>query len=552
MRKNHFTEQEATKIWNRLKKSARPSKALMNYVHNTLLIDSHFIFQYKEGRKRYAHCSHCGKDFCMELSGKRTVFPEDRKLLEAKHNEKVICPCCHTEVTKRYAAYNQKPVYAEVADFKVDKSTGALIAYVFSFRYSYDINYKITQPDYHCFNILYFDLHKWFYILNGGWTGQSLYLKDKYISNFFFSDCNKVDEPFCNCQSTREGIKLYNFEVWKKSNLKYSCIDQYIENHGVYNLIHYLLFYCAYPVVTERLIKQGHQELLDEYFHGGNKGCFNFNRTKVNEFLKLDGEHYKLYKSINEKYLYKLQCVQFLQKHNIKYNKKFFRFLDDNCAYDIYISMLLEFLSPGKVMKYVREQGKLCHCRYNYGSVEREFFLNYKDYRKQCAELDYDLNNKNIVLPENLYTAHAQLTEIINERIAREKEIKDAKKRAEQKKLQQKFNKRLKKLKKVFCFSDGVFLIRPAESKEELYKEGAEMHHCVASYTNKHLKGETTIFLIRRVSEPDKSYYTLEYKNNSIVQCRAAYNGARTPEINIFLEKWKAYINNNKKTKEVA
>ena len=38
--------------------------------------------------------------------------------------------------------------------------------------------------------------------------------------------------------------------------------------------------------------------------------------------------------------------------------------------------------------------------------------------------------------------------------------------------------------------------------------------------------GETAIFFVRRLDEPDEPYYTLELKNRRVVQCRALYNAS--------------------------
>ena len=117
-----------------------------------------------------------------------------------------------------------------------------------------------------------------------------------------------------------------------------------------------------------------------------------------------------------------------------------------------------------------------------------------------------------------------------------------------------KLKKRLTKLKEKYFFTDGNLLIRPAESYKDLQKEGTALHHCVYSvYRDRYINGETDILFIRRVSEPDKPFYTMEYKNGNVVQCRTAYNGGTTDEVKAFISKWKAFLKSNtKKKKEVA
>lgn len=201
-----------------------------------------------------------------------------------------------------------------------------------------------------------------------------------------------------------------------------------------------------------------------------------------------------------------------------------------------------------KLIKYVEKQGALYACQHYYGKIEHLFFSDYKDYISQCEQLGYDLTDKNIAVPMNLFQAHQQLTEILNAK-------KAAEEAEEQRKKLKGFNKRLKKLKDKYCYTDGNLLIRPAEDYEDLQKEGTTLHHCVYSnYSDEHIMGKTTILFIRRVSEPDKPFYTMEYKNGNVVQCRTKYNGGMTDEVKAFIDKWKAFMksNNKKKKKEAA
>lgn len=69
------------------------------------------------------------------------------------------------------------------------------------------------------------------------------------------------------------------------------------------------------------------------------------------------------------------------------------------------------------------------------------------------------------------------------------------------------------------------------------------------------MEGDTDILFIRNCQEPDKPFYTLEYKNGNIVQCRTYHNKERTPEVANFLDKWKSFLKSNKtntKKREVA
>lgn len=86
-------------------------------------------------------------------------------------------------------------------------------------------------------------------------------------------------------------------------------------------------------------------------------------------------------------------------------------------------------------------------------------------------------------------------------------------------------------------------MARVAASAEELIAEGDALHHCVGTYADKHAKGQCTIILIRKQSEPDKPYYTMELSaRGTIVQVRGDHNRGMTKDVEAFVEAYKKYI----------
>ena len=84
--------------------------------------------------------------------------------------------------------------------------------------------------------------------------------------------------------------------------------------------------------------------------------------------------------------------------------------------------------------------------------------------------------------------------------------------------------RRAKKAQKYAWEQDG-FLIRPIATLKELVAEGTKLKHCVAGYASSYAEGRCKLFCIRKKSEPDTPYYTLELgKNDRLVQCRGYRN----------------------------
>lgn len=115
--------------------------------------------------------------------------------------------------------------------------------------------------------------------------------------------------------------------------------------------------------------------------------------------------------------------------------------------------------------------------------------------------------------------------------------FKDEQSREEEKK----FNLLLKKLRKdtvdveaMNLNIEGLF-IRLPKRLEELKVEGETLHHCVGTYMGKVRRGETMIFFIRKKEEPDKPYYTLEWRGK-VIQCRGSHNCNMTSEVKAFVQ----------------
>jgi len=107
--------------------------------------------------------------------------------------------------------------------------------------------------------------------------------------------------------------------------------------------------------------------------------------------------------------------------------------------------------------------------------------------------------------------------------------------------IEEKFQKQIQALKK-FSWEKCGLMIRPPRSQEEVSDEGEALRHAVVWYLEKMSEGATAILFIRRVSEPDEPFYTLELnpKTLKVVQCRTKHNASyeENPEVMDFVETW--------------
>ena len=87
----------------------------------------------------------------------------------------------------------------------------------------------------------------------------------------------------------------------------------------------------------------------------------------------------------------------------------------------------------------------------------------------------------------------------------------------------------------------GGLIIRPAKDAAEIVTEGRILHHCVGgdNYLSSHNDGRSFILFLRKISEKDTPYITVEIRDDKIIQWYGAYD--RKPDkqmIEAWLEKY--------------
>ena len=68
------------------------------------------------------------------------------------------------------------------------------------------------------------------------------------------------------------------------------------------------------------------------------------------------------------------------------------------------------------------------------------------------------------------------------------------------------------------------FVIRVPHELVEITKEGTVLHHCVGGYVHSHAQGSTNIVFLRRKDNPEIPFYTIEIKNDTVIQIHGSHN----------------------------
>lgn len=161
----------------------------------------------------------------------------------------------------------------------------------------------------------------------------------------------------------------------------------------------------------------------------------------------------------------------------------------------------------------------------------RNLYHDWDDYLSWCRELHYDLKDMYVVMPPDFKKAHDRL-------MAEVQRKKDEALRKQREKTARELKKLMDELRGMdpMQLRSKKFMIVLPSSVSDLKNEGKTLHHCVATYADRVAKGETLILFIRQISEPEKPFYTMEWRDNRVIQCRGSHNKDMTPDVKMFVK----------------
>ena len=216
---------------------------------------------------------------------------------------------------------------------------------------------------------------------------------------------------------------------------------------------------------------------------------------------------------------------------------------------DELIGVINAHMSIRKFNKYMDKQRTVlpkhkevpCHAAWcspeSYSKKERmrEGYRNlakdWLDYISWSATLKYDTKDMYILLPPDFGKAH--------DRVMKEYQaFKDEQERKRQEELEKLIKKALdaaEGIPAMMMKARGLMIILP-KSGSEIKEEGRTLHHCVGTYVERVAKGETMILFIRKETAPDIPYFTLEYRDGKVVQCRGKKNCGMTKDVKAFVK----------------
>lgn len=490
------------------------------FIEENVFRDENYIF-YSTNDKR-AFCTSCGKTFILEnkhLRHETIGVWNDRDLV--KHNRIVCCPYCSKFLKAKSEGMSRKSLVSVKWSVLVQPHGDEVFT-----RYFRHI--KDFRKDYHNPDITTAELYR------------TVHRKEKatdYMWARFKNSGNirwcyyKESGPYWQIPSefvAPRHVTLYNTNMQVAVDgtcMKYSAPDIFFEKvanderyfRSPWIVDNYFNSYRKYPFV-EQMMKVGFYKMTREFLDEPSKMDMNKGQNSILGTLGINKIQYNYLRKIGDPSLRDLEILKY--KPDLKFEEfQDLRYLQDDGyskSYTKYID-LMRFTTLHKMRRYINDQ---------HISNSKDYF----DYTDWMEEMGYDMKNEFNLFPRNFIKAHDEASK-------QYMRFKDKQAREDTKR----FNRMLRKMKRDNTYAEamnidiGGLFIRLPNRLDELKDEGEALHHCVGTYMEKVRKGETMIFFIRKKSEPDKPYYTLEW-HGSVVQCRGLYNCDMTQEVKEFVK----------------
>lgn len=509
---------------------------------------------YKETKKGKAEfeCTYCKKT--------GTV---DRAKMRLRNNEKGECPFCGSRVTYKAKGKMSCQIIDERWFIYVDRQEkGFLLRYFNARRHIRNDSYIVGALNKNRIEETLYEYSRCF------WTFIGMKpVKDSYEWGVYHQRGNSrwiPDEGKIYCME----CILYpgNLpQAWEHTPMKYSALEILAQNipTTAFRYEDAMDVYLKFPKL-EWLCKMGLNQLAKDAVRGfqysNMVGKIDYKADTIYGILGLTKVNTKVLQAIDGNH-YELRLLQVAQKYGIQMKpeqlKEFYETFECNTEL---LKAKNRKISLHKLCRYIEKEserypiGDKNYCRWNYAynryterkdpRIERKQNManDWLEYIGWCKELKYDLSNMFIYMPNNFRKVHDRTAEEY-------KALQDKKAAAEKRRREEAARKELEQTKKamaeIFKKSEGMdafsikgkglILVVP-KSGDEIRAEGEALHHCVGGYVESVAKGETNIFFVRKADEPDKSYFTMEWNHNKIIQCRGMKNCGMPPEVRAFTQ----------------
>ena len=198
------------------------------------------------------------------------------------------------------------------------------------------------------------------------------------------------------------------------------------------------------------------------------------------------------------------------------------------------------------IYNYLKKQMKIC------GESLSQTLRTYDDYLAMAQNNKCRMDLEQIIKPRDLKAAHDHQV-----RISRQEEIS---KQARQ--INKKYKKLVPNIKELtkYEYTDGTYQIVAPKGTEDIILEGLTLEHCIHRcdfYFERICSKESFILFLRKASQPDSPWYTLEVEPGGNIRQKRTTGDKQNKDLEKalpFLKKWQKWVvsSMDKKEKRLA
>lgn len=512
-----------------------------------------------KGNKGECTCSYCKKWMIV-----------DRSKMRLRNNEKGVCPKCGSGITIKAKGKMAEFIRDERYIAYIDpREEGFLWRYFRAVRRTERSRILKTED-------LLFEEARIFYTFKDGKPQINSYVYEEFKQTGKIRWCHDTGRFITGCILYPKNLP----GAWENTPLKYSALEILAKNIPTTALNYEagIKRFIEFPAL-EWMIKMGlnqiARDVIDNGYYRDYSGRLNYEGKTIFKILKLTKENTRILQEIDGS-TDELRLLQAAETLGLNFKPAELREYSETfgCNTEL-LEKTKRKASLHKIVKYITREsenypiGERRHCwQYAYMRYEerddprkekkQNLARDWIEYIGWCKEMKYDLDSMFIYMPKNFKKVHdrtvAEYQAFQDKKIAAEKKRLEARaKRAmeETKKALSEILQENKKARGAFSIKGrGLILVIPKDG-EDIRREGRALHHCVGTYVERVAKGETAIFFIRKADAPEKPYYTMEWKNNKVWQCRGVNNKDMTPEVKAFTKAFETKMLEKTKVKTI-
>lgn len=508
-------------------------------------------------------CSRCGAHETVKKV-QRLITDDEMKLLYSGHKDKTRCPSCcrlgemacigRVRNASRYAKWHWFLIVQPVSENEVwMRETEAWYKpYIWNdSKRGYDTvcTAQVGFKDYVRYRLTPGEAKQWTY--RWEW-GEESEIRD--VTKASYPWHTQGFRPGTSSQMLVEGDlseTFLRYNSYEKTRYFYGNIGGYLANYAMYPSIEMMVKAGFHGFVSDLVVDRKKNKAVVDWTQTDPRKAFHIPKEIVEKLRRAPCQQkmlqdYHRYRKRGEKDPW--YCAELIWKYRPSWGVKQIR--DDLKA-----SGTTE-IELYKYFEKILEENPGCHMA-RPPAVDRTW----KDYIEAAKVCGYDLSQKAVVMPKDLYGKH-------NDAVALRNELRPTwvggKQTAPE--IRKKFEERLPALTRKYAKMGEKYFIRIPAAPEEIVTEGQTLHHCVGgySYISNHAAGRNPILFLRRVDAPDEPWYTMEINvdTNKILQCEgcpSADGHGRYGHIHredlpddakAFLDEWESERTEVKKKKE--